>query len=192
MPTNEKSERLVEVASVALESAPEHRLNAVVLNKVLFYADLVWLRDHGETLTKNAYIALQQGPVVAKYPQRLIGELERLGVARQEDEWDGSKPVTLIKSAGITRFVGEEARGVIRRVTGFLASRTSRQVSDFSHENPGWAIAWAEYHRTGRPSPVDMAVAMQQLLEDDPWMDEPLSGADDLLASADAGDGIEW
>ena len=80
MSTIEKSERLMEAAAAILNAAPEHRLNAVVLNKALFYLDLASLRDRGEPVTHNSYIALQNGPVVAKYQQRLIEQLESRGM----------------------------------------------------------------------------------------------------------------
>lgn len=79
MEPNEKSRRLIEAACAVLHAAPDRSLNAVVLNKALFYLDLASLRDRGETITHNSYIALQNGPVVAKYPQRLIKPLEEQG-----------------------------------------------------------------------------------------------------------------
>ena len=53
MSTNEKSERLIEAAAAILNAAPDHRLNAVVLNKALFYLDLASLRDRGELLIRS-------------------------------------------------------------------------------------------------------------------------------------------
>jgi hypothetical protein len=79
----EKMERLVEAAAAVLNAAPSHRLNTVVLNKVLFYLDLASLRDRATTVTGNTFVGIQQGPVVAKYPQRLIAQLEKRGIAKQ-------------------------------------------------------------------------------------------------------------
>jgi len=92
---NDRNLRLIEVASAVLHAAPGHSLNAVVLNKVLFYIDLATLRDRGETLTQNPYVALQNGPVIAKYQNRLIDRINELGIARQISQWDGSKPIVL-------------------------------------------------------------------------------------------------
>ena len=191
MDANEKSERLVEVASAVLDAAPNRRLNTVVLNKAIFYLDLASLRDRGELLTGNAYIALQQGPVVAQYQKRLIDRLEARGIAHQVDEWDGSKPVTLTALPEY-RFLDEPARVQASRVTAFFANQTSKEASDYSHENPGWLLAWAEYGRTGKPCSINMQVALQQILQEDPWMDQPLLGAKDILAAADAEDGEDW
>ena len=192
MEPNEKSERLIEAASAVLNAAPNRRLNAVVLNKTLFYLDLASLRDRAETLTGNSYIALSQGPVVAKYQQRLIGQLESRGIAKQISEWDGSKPVLLESCPQHFQFLDSDSMILVSAVTAFFADATSRQASDYSHENPGWQLAWSEYRRTNRPCAINLRVALQQIVEDDPWMDLPLMSDDELLAAADAGVGVDW
>jgi hypothetical protein len=188
----EKMERLVEAAAAVLNAAPSHRLNVVVLNKVLFYLDLASLRDRASTITGNTFLGIQQGPVVAKYPQRLIGQLETRGIAKQISDWDGSKPVLLESSPNHIRFLDADAMTLVSAVTNWFAPKTSSQVSEFSHENPGWQLAWATYRRTGKPSPINMRIAMQQIVEDDPWMDMPLLDHADILAEADAGAGVDW
>lgn len=192
MSANQKSDRLIEAAAAVLNAAPEHRLNAVVLNKTLFYLDLASLRDHGETVTQNSYIALEQGPVVAKYQKRLIDELESRGIAKQISEWDGSKPILLESCPEHLQYVDADRLILASAVTAFFASATSRQASDYSHENSGWEIAWNEYKRTRTPAVIDMRIALQQIVEDDPWMDTPFLNDDELLAAADAAIGDEW
>ena len=171
MEPNEKSQRLMEAASAVLNAAPDRRLNIVVLNKALFYLDLASLRDRGATITHNAFIAIQHGPVVAKYHQRLISQLEKLGIARQVSLWDGSKPIVLESCPQHFTFLDSDAMILASEVTTFFADASSRQASDYSHENPGWNRAWSEYQRTGKPSAVNMLVAMQQIIEADPWME---------------------
>lgn len=192
MDVNEKSRRLIEAASAVLNAAPDHRLKTVVLNKALFYLDLAALRDRAETITGNSYIALQQGPVVAKYDQRLIGEIEAQGIAKQVSEWDGSKPVLLESCPEHFQYVDADAMILVSAVTSYFAGLSSRQASDFSHENPGWQLAWDTYRRTGRPTAVNMRIALQQIVEDDPWMDLPLLNDDEILAAADNGAGADW
>ncbi len=192
MDVNEKSERLIEAASAILNAAPNRRLNAVVLNKTLFYLDLAHLRDHGILLTGNPYIAIQKGPVIAKYKQRLIAQLETRGIARQVNEWDGSKPILLESELPQYHFLNGDAIALAATVTTFFSATTSGQVSDFSHDNPGWRLAWNEFVRLGKPCAIDMLVAMQQIIEDDPWMDGPLLDDDEILAAADAGEGMDW
>jgi hypothetical protein len=192
MVENEKSERLIEVASAVLSAAPNHRLNAVILNKTLFYLDLASLRDRGATVTGNAYIGIQQGPVVAKYQQRLIGQLESRGIAKQISEWDGSKPILLEASLPNFQFLDSEAMILVSAVTTYFADATSGRASEYSHENPGWRLSWNEFRRMGRPCAINMRVAMQQIIEDDPWMEGPLLNDDEMLAAADAEVGVDW
>lgn len=192
MDSHEKGERLIEAASAVLNAAPNRRLNTVVLNKALFYLDLASLRDRAATITGNTYIAIQQGPVVAKYPQRLISQLEARGIGKQISEWDGSKPVLLESCPEHFQFIDADAMILVSAVTAFFAEATSRHASDYSHENPGWRLAWNEFRRSGKPCPINMRVALQQIVEDDPWMDWPLLSDDEILAAADAGVGADW
>lgn len=192
MDANEKSDRLIEAALAALSVAPHHRLNAVVLNKALFYIDLASLRDVGTTVTANSYVAIKWGPVVARYSQRLIGQLESRGFAKQVSEWDGAKPIVLETTPGPFRFIHAETMVLVSDVVAFFADATSRRASEFSHENPGWQLAWNDYLRTGRPSAIDMRIAMQQIIEDDPWMGVPLREDGEILRAADADEGVDW
>lgn len=188
----EKNERLMEAAAAVLNAAPTHRLNVVVLNKVLFYLDLASLRDRAATITGNTYLGIQQGPVVAKYPKRLISQLESRGIAKQISEWDGSKPVLLETSPSHIQFLDADAMTLVSAVTNWFAPKTSAQASEYSHENPGWQLAWSEFRRTGKPCQINMRIAMQQIIEDDPWMDMPLLNGDDALVEADSGVGADW
>ena len=67
-------------------------------------------------------------------------------------------------------------------------------MSDFSHDNPGWRIAHEdEKLADGRKQVVDMNIAMQQIIDDDPWIDEPRGDA--LRAACRAADttlGLPW
>jgi Protein of unknown function (DUF4065) len=192
MNPNEKSQRLIEAASAVLHAAPGHSLNVVVLNKVLFYLDLVSLRDRGETVTQNSFIALQNGPVIAKYPKRLIGSLEEQGIARQESRWDATKPLVLVKSPTHFEFLDSDSMIMVSDVASFFADATSAAASDYSHKNPGWQIAWNQYQRELKPMAINMRIAMQQIVESDPWMTTPLVNDDEILAAADAGIGDDW
>lgn len=191
MDAKEKSDRLVEAAAALLRAAPQQCLKIVLLNKALFYLDLCLLRDRGKTLTGNAYIAIQQGPVVANYPERLVKQLTVRGIARQTGEWDGSKPVVLEVEPSYIH-VDAAALEQAAMIATYFGALTSTKASDFSHENPGWQVAWADYQRLGKPCAIDMQIALQQIIEDDPWMDEPMLEDDEVLRMADAEHGVEW
>ena len=128
MEPEERSERLIEAASAILNAAPDRRLNIVVLNKALFYLDLASLRDRGATITHNAFIAIQHGPVIAKYPKRLVGQLEGLGIAKQISQWDGSKPIVLESCRPHFNFLDSEAMILASAVTNFFADAGGRHA----------------------------------------------------------------
>lgn len=192
MESQEKCDRLIEAAAAVLNAAPLRRLNTVVLNKALFYLDLASLRDRGQTVTGNSFIAIQQGPVVAKYPQRLISQLQDRGIACQISEWDGSKPVLLQNCPSHFEYIDADTLLLANAVTSYFAEGTSRQASEYSHENPGWRLAWNQYQRTGKPCAINMRIALQQIVEDDPWLDRPLMSDDEILAAADEACGVDW
>ena len=192
MESQEKCDRLIEAAAAVLNAAPLRRLNTVVLNKALFYLDLASLRDRGQTVTGNSFIAIQQGPVVAKYPQRLISQLQDRGIARQISEWDGSKPVLLENCPSHFEYIDADTLLLANAVTSYFAEGTSRQASEYSHENPGWRLAWNQYRRTGKPCAINMRIALQQIVEDDPWLDRPMMNDDEILAAADEACGVDW
>ncbi len=190
---NEKQQRVVEATVALLDAAPDRRMNAVTLNKALFYLDLACLRDFGETVTQNTFVALDFGPVVAKYPQRVFKPLEANGLAKQLDQWDGAKPLELQKTLPRPDFLNEPRRELAEQVGAHFANLSSSKASDFSHDNPGWQLAYANGLRAGNPAqPIDLLIAMQQILEDDPWLHEPHSLDDAVLAAADEADGVDW
>jgi len=192
MEAKERQERLIEAAMAILGAAPNRRLKAVLLNKALFYLDLASLRDHGEVVTGAPYIAIAQGPVVANYKKRLISQLESRHLAVQREEWDGSMPIERIAEPGEFRFLSGASLELAGAVSRHFAQQTSSQASEYSHENPGWKLAWTEFLRSRKPSAINMLVAMQQIIEDDPWMDLPLSEDEESLLATESDLGTAW
>lgn len=190
---NEKQQRLLETAVALLAAAPDQKMNAVTLNKSLFYFDLACLRDFGETLSQNTFVALDFGPVVARYDRRLVKELQSRDLAVQLDEWDGGKPLQLHNRFSQTDFLDDDRIELASQVGAYFGNLSSTKASDYSHENVGWQVAYDEGLRAGQPAkPIDMLIAMQQILEDDPWLHEPIDLDDSIFAAADAADGVDW
>jgi Protein of unknown function (DUF4065) len=192
MSPDEKRVRLIEAAAALLDAAPRRRLNTVSLNKGLFYLDLASLRDFGETFTNNTYIALPQGPVVAKYPARLIKPLQEEGIAEQKSE-GLANPVLLLK---LPRFawITSDVRKIAQNVARWCSDKSSVEVSEFSHRNPGWLIAREdEAQANGKKQVIDMYIAMQQILDDDPWLSDPITKASLAACNlADSRKGQPW
>lgn len=163
--------RLLDAAVALLRNAPERTFHIVVLNKALFYLDLASLRDLGDTVTHNTYIALPMGPVVARYDKRLVTALEKEGLAEQRP--DGlAKPVRLISDRRPEHLSVPQLE-LAARVAHWAKDLSSTYVSDYSHRNPGWLLART---RGGGnvPKPINMSIAMQQIMDEDPWLDEPI------------------
>ena len=160
--SEQKSLRLVETA-VAVLLGGEGGLKIVALQKALFFADLIALRDFGETLTRNTYVALQQGPVIAKCQKRLVRELADRGLADQV--LDGmARPLRLTRAGREyeRRVLSDREWQVAKKLGSLFAGETSAFASSFSHDNPGWIAAYEQGVRaTGVPLPIDMLLALQ-------------------------------
>lgn len=164
----------VEAAMALLQAAPESKLNVVVLNKAMFYLDLVALRDLGSTVTGSAYLGLKNGPVVAKYDTRLLRTLQDEGLARWVDN-GMARPVVVVSPLVTFKALTASQQRLVPLVIKSLSRLSSTAASDLSHQNPGWQIAYRDGLERGRPpQPINMLIAMQQLADRDPWLTEEL------------------
>ncbi len=180
---------LLEAAAVLLEGAGGSLLTTS-LNKALFYLDLHALLDTGATVTGETYVALRAGPVVEGYRERLIGELERTRIAMQDDDNPSYMPVILRHPVKPTR-LGAGLVAMAHTIGRWAASKQAVELSDFSHENPAWQLAWDR--GSGQGSSIDMRLAIQQLADADPWLDEPLSPSEkSAFGAADVGVSRPW
>lgn len=181
----EKTARLIEAAVALLEGAPGRRMQITNLNKALFYLDLAALRDTGETITHNDYVAMDKGPVVNEY-KTLVKELAKRNLAHQ-DVVGLEQPVVLDEPLKTYRYLDDFARSLAAQVASFVASHSAAGVSDLSHRNPGWQMAFNKSRgRKRAPAPIDMYLAMQQLADKDPWLvEEPDQEFLDAVQSED-------
>ncbi len=189
---SEHNERLLEAAAVLLQEAGGS-LPITSLNKALFYLDLEVLLHKGETLTQVTYLALPAGPVVAKYTTKLVAALDDAGLAEQDDRGDGSKPVYLTGEPP-QRFVVGPVRAVASRIATWAKRKPASALSRFSHLNEGWKIAFTGGLGARKPAQkINMRIAMQQLIDRDPWLDEkPRGEVAEAFEAADAEAGVEW
>lgn len=188
-----KRKRLIEAAAAILEFTPQKKLNIVVLNKALFYLDLACLRDFGQPMSDNTFIALRQGPVVAKYPQRLIKAMSDEGIADQETTSGDAQPIALRKSLDHFEFINDHSKRVIQNIALWFSTKTSNEASEFAHENLGWKIAYQEGQGKNQPpKPINLHIAMQQIIDSDPWMDSDYVLSQDSISAADRDEGVPW
>jgi hypothetical protein len=81
----------------------------------------------------------------------------------------------------------DHLRARAAEVSSFVARKTASQISDLSHDNPGWRLAFDKGQgREQRAERINMLVAMQQIVEHDPWLDaEPDTALRETFAGAD-------
>jgi hypothetical protein len=191
----EKGERLVEAGAAVLSGFASRRANVTVLQKVLFYTDLFALRDTGETVTRSAYIALPQGPVVSQYEGRLIRPMTKRGIADQIVE-GMAKPIVLKQEPKYRLLSASEVAAARDTARAFDARKmTSAGASKLSHENPGWMLAWSQGlgGPDRKPKPINMVLAMQQILDADSWLDVQFSaGESEAFDAIETEEGEPW
>ncbi|MGN6108808.1 MAG: Panacea domain-containing protein [Kofleriaceae bacterium] len=172
--------KLMEASMALLQVTPDQQMNIVVLNKALFYLDLAALRDLGQTVTQQKYFALPMGPVVNKYDRRIVGSLEKAGLAEQITH-GGAKPVRVKQRLEAFTSLSSQELELASTISAFASRFSSAMISDLSHKNIGWILA-SRRAAAGRPAPeIDMRIAMQQVLDCDPWLEEPIG--DDLRSA---------
>ncbi|MCY3022111.1 MAG: Panacea domain-containing protein [Planctomycetota bacterium] len=190
---NEKTERLLESAAALLSAADGKQLNTTNLNKAVFYLDLYALRDFGSPVSHSAFVALKEGPVVAKYEKRLIKPLTESGIAVQEQH-GMALPVRLVRELGTWRYLSAAELSLARDIGKRFSRMTAAQASRISHQNPGWLIAYNDgLGAKKRPLPIDLSIAMQQIVADDPWLNSELTDTEKAaVAAADGCEGELW
>lgn len=112
------------------------------LNKVLFFAEFTHLRRHHRVISGCEFQKLPHGPA----PRQLLPIRQKLidsGAAELvEEDFLGRPQHRLIPSraANLKVFTDEEIQ-TIEDVLDQLAGMTGTQVSDLSHQEPGWRLS---------------------------------------------------
>lgn len=172
MTRRKRDSTLLYAAQLLLECAGGSMQRTNLL-KALFYLDLVWLRDRGETLTGSTYVAIDHGPVIDNYKEVLIDQLIQNQIAHEEcvQVVPGivSKPLTLLVSP--ERPEDEHLDLLARQIAEFVGGKKAVDISEFTHEN----LAWQAAIKRGNGTPINMILALGQITKEDPWLDDPLS-----------------
>ena len=132
------------IVYVAAKSANDPTFGAIKLNKVLYYSDFAGYRHFGQPITGATYRKFIEGPAPVELPD-VRRELIDSGDATSEERpyFTGSVVRLVIRT-------GREPNRELFRpgelelvdsVIDFFEGKTAREVSDFSHKEPGWVIA---------------------------------------------------
>lgn len=114
---------------------------ATKLNKVIFFAEFTHVRRHGAAISGCEFQKLDHGPA----PRQLVPVRKRLvasGDAElREEDFLGRTQHRLVPLRPVDLSVfTEDERKTIDDVVDQLAGLTAAQVSDLSHEEPGWRL----------------------------------------------------
>jgi len=139
-PNDEKFRELV--LYVATKSASDRTFAATKLNKLLFFSDFLAYRSLGEPITGHRYQKLPRGPTpVALLP--IVRELEMEGACEWVERVHfGRKQRVLValREPDVSVLSAEEV-ALVDDVIQELWGQNAREVSDLSHEFPGWKAA---------------------------------------------------
>lgn len=130
------------IVYVAARSSEDRWFGAVKLNKILYYSDFGAFRRLGQPITGAEYMKLPEGPA----PRQLL---------RARDTLLGDGSVTIesrhvlgyvqqrvsARRAARREFFTLEELSIVDEVIESLRPFTGRQVSEMSHQEPGWKIA---------------------------------------------------
>ena len=115
---------------------------ATKLNKLLYFADFAHMRLTGRPITGADYQKLPHGPAPRRLKpvrQRLVerGDAE---IVREDFLGYEQHRLVPLREPDRSVFDGDELR-TIDKVIADLESLTAKQVSDLSHEEPGWQLS---------------------------------------------------
>ena len=132
------------VVYVAAKSQDDPTFGAVKLNKILYYADFSAYRDLGKPITGAIYRKLTEGPA----PRDMVAIRDELITERrlrhEERPYFTRIQKRLVPTEGTeadTEFLSPKERELIDRILLFFHGKTAREVSDYSHREPGWIAA---------------------------------------------------
>ncbi len=117
---------------------------AVKLNKILYYSDFDAYRLLGRPISGATYRRLSEGPA----PKELLPAREELitqgRIALKEKSYFNRVQKRLSLTSGEAsnpEMFSPDERNVIDEVIRFFWGKSAREVSDYSHREPGWLAA---------------------------------------------------
>jgi len=132
------------IVYIAAASRDDPTFGAVKLNKILYYTDFAAYRRFGQPITGATYFKLREGPA----PRELLvtrDELIEQGRLRIEEQpYFGYMQKRLVPSEDsepAPEFLSPEEQKLVEEIIAFFRGKTAREVSDYSHREPGWIIA---------------------------------------------------
>ena len=118
------------------------RLNKTKLNKLLFYADFLYCKEHGKAISDIPYVKLPHGPAPESY-NAILGILEGTGhveineVVLNQEKSIIEERITAGKAFDQKVFTENELE-TLRKVALHLGGKTGAELSKLAHDEPFW------------------------------------------------------
>lgn len=136
------------VLYVCMKSESDPHFGATKLNKLLFFSDFLFFKSHRKAITGAHYHKRAFGPA----PRELLPvkqALESKGHAKERSQhiFPGltQRRLMALREPDLSVFSAFEI-SVVDQVIELLREDTARDVSDLSHEFPGWKLAEMDEH----------------------------------------------
>ncbi len=138
-------------------SHPEYREGGIKkLNKLLYFIDFYFYRNHERQISNAIYAKASMGPVLDNY-QTLFKELVHDGVVLYSEN-EGRIMYTPIEQCNLNTFTGEEIDHI-----GYVLARYGRlgpgELEDISHRQQPWLLT----EKFGDPIDPDLALLIGNL-----------------------------
>ena len=126
---------------VARKSEDDPRFGAVKLNKILYYADFSAYRLTGASITGATYQKLNEGPAPREMlpTRRILLDSGDIEIVHRPYFTGIQQRIVATREPDISVFTTEELR-IADEVVSFFRHMTAREISDFSHREPGWIL----------------------------------------------------
>ena len=130
------------VIYIAGQCETDPAFGAVKLNKLLYYADFAAYRQFGQPITGSMYRKLSEGPA----PEQMVNQRDIMldkGEATLEKRtyFTGIQHRLIPARPARKSLFRDEELDIANQVIAFFEGKTARDVSDFSHREPGWRLA---------------------------------------------------
>ncbi len=127
---------------VAGRSKDDVFFGAVKLNKILFYSDFYAYRKLGKPITGAKYQKLGEGPAPKQMVpvRRTMADSDQIDIEHRP-YFSGVQQRIVPKTKPKMHLFSKDELAIVDEVIKFFWSKTAREVSDYSHREPGWKAA---------------------------------------------------
>lgn len=129
------------ILHIAKKSESDPHFGLTKLHKILFDADFSFYREHGRSITNEAYQKLDFGPAVCSLmPTIQAAEKDKDLQLERENGQYAHRRVLAYRQADLSSFSESEIAAVNKAIDK-LAGMNAKKVSNLSHEFIGWQLA---------------------------------------------------